>query len=159
MSTLSFPSKCCIRKIPLALKNNTSLGGGLTSSSISSSIDECRSRVCPISTTRQQQQQCYRYKTSWSASIVDSLLPESVKDSVQESVKTSILDRVTKDDSKVWASGYNNTISNLNGRHGQHIHHGNDFKKNCNNNSNIIVKVEWTNKFLHGIMIHSTTCI
>mmetsp|Transcript_42004 Transcript_42004/g.48534 ORF Transcript_42004/g.48534 Transcript_42004/m.48534 type:complete len:538 (-) Transcript_42004:29-1642(-) len=143
MSTLSFASKCRIRKIPLAFNNNTSLGGGLSSSSISYSIDECRSRVCPISTTRQQQQQqWYRYKTSWSASIVDSLLPESVKDSVQESVKTSILDRVTKDDSKVWASGYNTTISNLNGRHGQYINRDDDDEKKCNNNSNsnIIVK-------------------
>jgi geranylgeranyl pyrophosphate synthase len=66
-----------------------------------------------------------------------------VKKSVQESVKTSILDRVTKDDSKVWASGYNINSSNLNGQHGQHNKHDNDDDKNSynnNNNSNGVVK-------------------
>jgi geranylgeranyl pyrophosphate synthase len=147
MSTLSFASKCPhLRKIPQVLKNNIPFGGSLGSwYSSSSLVDESR-RICPISTTvRQphQQRQCRYKSSSTAASIADFLLPDSVKKSVQESVKTSILDRVTKDDSKVWASGYNINSSNLNGQHGQHNKHDNDDDKNSynnNNNSNGVVK-------------------
>ena len=142
MSTLSFASKCPrLRKIPEVLKKNISFGGRLgslhISSSFSSSVDESR-RICPISTTIKlhQQRQCRYKSSSTAASIADFLLPDSVKKSVQESVKTSILDRVTKEDSKVWASGYNTTSSNLNGRHGQHNQHDDDDKNSYSNNTN-----------------------
>jgi geranylgeranyl pyrophosphate synthase len=43
------------------------------------------------------------------------MIPQSVQQSVKETVKTSILDKVTKDESKVWSS-----VSNPNGLNGNH---------------------------------------
>ena len=91
---------------------------GLSSSS--SSIEDCR-KICPFSAKH------YRYKSSSSASVAGFLVPESVKNSVQESVKTSILERVTRDDDKVWKSGYKNS-SNMNV--GQGCQHNNNHHNN-----------------------------
>jgi len=62
-----------------------------------------------------------------------------VKESVQESVKTSILDRVTRDESKVWASGaYSNGHTNgMNSSNGQDLNgNGQNQLGNGYNNNN-----------------------
>mmetsp|Transcript_35840 Transcript_35840/g.75206 ORF Transcript_35840/g.75206 Transcript_35840/m.75206 type:complete len:518 (+) Transcript_35840:248-1801(+) len=119
MSTLSFASQSRLRKIPQVLKRISSSG---LPSSRSPSIESCRI-IHPVG---------LRHKSSSSASIADYLLPDSVKESVQESVKTSILDRVTRDESKVWASGaYSNGHTNGTNANGHP-------DGNASNNNNIM---------------------
>lgn len=124
MSTLSFASQSRLRKIPQALKI---LSNGFKASTSSSAESCCRRNPIAL-----------RYKSSSSASIADLLLPSSVKESLQESVKTSILDRVTRDESKVWASGtYTNGHTNGINGNGQYLNgNGNDQHGNGYNNNN-----------------------
>jgi geranylgeranyl pyrophosphate synthase len=62
-----------------------------------------------------------------------------VKESVQESVKASILDRVTRDESKVWASGaYSNGHTNgMNGNGQNQLGNGYNNNNNSSSSSNI----------------------
>jgi len=120
MSTLSIASQSRLRKIPQALR-----------------------RICPPSSSsstdnyRRANLIALRHKSSSSASVAGFLLPDSVKESIQQSVKTSILDRVTRDESKVWVSGaYTNGHSNDTNGNGQHMNGngqnqlGNGYKNN-----------------------------
>lgn len=103
MSTLSFASQSRLRRIPQALQR--------ISSSASSAQTSCCKRI------QQHPFVVARHKSS-ASNFADYLFPGSVKESVQESVKTSILDRVVRDESKVWTSGAyasNDVTSKTNG--------------------------------------------
>ncbi|VEU40549.1 unnamed protein product [Pseudo-nitzschia multistriata] len=112
MSTLSFASQSRLRRIPRALKRVSAIA--LPSASPASSVERTSRRIYPVAA---------RHKSSSSASIADYLFPDSVKESVQESVKTSILEKVTRDESKVWTSGpYSNGNKGLGEGNGNQLH-------------------------------------
>jgi len=117
MSTLSFATHSRLRRIPQALKriSTNSLASHSPPTTSSSSTETCRRITHPLGA---------RHKSSSSASIADYLFPDSLKDSIQESVKTSILDKVTRDESKVWTSGpysnHQNGSVHHNGHHPDH---------------------------------------
>lgn len=111
--SIAAASKCRLRRIPINLRKLAPAAAGATDSSSSSSHHHhLLYNNNPCSTFR-------RYKSSLFANFPASL---------QESVKTSILDKVTRDDSKVWSAPYLN-----NGVNGQH---------NNNNNQNISIQMD-----------------
>ena len=149
MSTLSFASQSRLRKIPQGLKR---LSNSYLPLGSPSKCDFRRINYLAL-----------RHKSSSSASIADYLLPDSVKESVQESVKTSILERVTRDESKVWASGaYANGVNG----NTQHVNGNREDqrKNNYENNSNDVsiggVNEEisaWHNDPLDDLLLDSKT--
>uniref|UniRef100_A0A7S4AP27 Uncharacterized protein n=1 Tax=Pseudo-nitzschia australis TaxID=44445 RepID=A0A7S4AP27_9STRA len=154
MSTLSFASRSRLRRIPQDLKRISV--NSLPSSSLSSSpssIETC-GRIYQYTFAA-------RHKSSSSASIADYLFPQSLKESVQESVKTSILDKVTRDESKVWASGpyssTNNANTNANGN-SQHLQQQYHQHQHPNGSSTVDEQISaWHHDPLDDLLLNTET--
>mmetsp|Transcript_13713 Transcript_13713/g.32120 ORF Transcript_13713/g.32120 Transcript_13713/m.32120 type:complete len:525 (-) Transcript_13713:82-1656(-) len=107
MSNLSFVSQSKLRRIPCSLRRASNVYFSSTSR-----FADNNDRISLIPR---------RHKSSSSASIANYFLPNFLKESVQESVKTTVLDSVTRNENKVWSSGaysygYTNCL-NGNGGH------------------------------------------
>jgi hexaprenyl-diphosphate synthase len=74
---------------------------------------------------------------------------------LQQSVKTSILDKVTKDDSKVWSSGYMNGLNGT-GRNGHHHSINSSYDNDLNGGVNDEISA-WHHDPLDDLYLHADT--
>jgi len=149
MSTLSFASQSRLRKIPQTFRRASN--GCL--STIFSLVVKCP-RISLIAR---------RHNSSSSASIASYFLPNFLKQSFQESVKTTILDKVTEEENRVWSSGaYSNDHTNGLYSNGRLLQNqiGGSYNPNGNNVTNGGVDGQissWHHDSLDDLLLDSET--